>query len=93
MEIQYFPTLKCNFDCDYCVSHNKIEFSLDENRRTLFNIFRLFREKQQNGCLYIVGGEPSLHRNFLDIMHYINILKKTIFPANIELQTNLGFKE
>lgn len=93
MEIQYFPTLKCNFDCDYCVSHNKIEFSLDENRRTLFNIFRLFREKQQNGCLYIVGGEPSLHRNFLEIMHYINILKKTIFPAKIELQTNLSLSK
>lgn len=89
MEVQYFPTLKCNLKCDYCVSHSNTEYTLVENRNTLLNIFRLFKEKN-HGTLYIVGGEPSFHRNFLEMMKYIGILKKTIFPAKIELQTNLS---
>ena len=89
MEIQYFPTLKCNLNCEYCVSHNAVEYTIQQNRTTLLNIFKLFKEKN-SGTLYIVGGEPSFHKNFIPMMKYIRLLKKTIFNAKVELQTNLS---
>ncbi len=80
-------TQYCNLNCKYCI-RNSIKYESQEFEYTLdnFNLFIEFLKLQNKQVLLeIVGGEPTIHPNFID---FINILYKEFPNIYIKLLTN-----
>jgi organic radical activating enzyme len=94
MDIQYLPNTNCNFRCDYCSNQDTYDFTYTENRKTITNIFKLLKKKNHSSNVFIIiGGEPSLSRDILKTVRYMDELRK-LFNVNlrIDFQTNLSLK-
>ncbi|MEN2993765.1 MAG: radical SAM/SPASM domain-containing protein [Thermodesulfovibrio sp.] len=59
--VQFFPTLRCNKNCDFCFSKALFYDDLDENKIEYLINF-LNENKIKN--LDILGGEPFLYKHF-----------------------------
>ena len=79
--IDWYPLLKCNYKCSYCFVHKENKYFLPEK----FMIFKdILNELSKNNDIHlrILGGEPSLIKNF---NYYLEMLNKNIL---IEMVTN-----
>ncbi|MFC1682211.1 radical SAM/SPASM domain-containing protein [Nanoarchaeota archaeon] len=85
--IAVFPTMRCNLDCSFCL--NALNQSRDFNRLKFKEISgqewinALNKINSPNIPITFSGGEPFLHRDFIQI---INNLKPSL---NIDILTNL----
>ena len=80
-------TSKCNYNCWYCTDmHNNKEKTLIFSIK---NYKELITKLDQDIRLFLYGGEPTLHPQFIDIVKCSqeNLSKNSI----IEIQTNLSF--
>ncbi|MEI0518275.1 radical SAM protein, partial [Brachyspira murdochii] len=72
----------CNYQCSYCAAQvppankNSIFLSYEKIIETL-NRFFIFDADEY--FIVLVGGEPTIHPNFLDIVKYINNINKKIY--------------
>jgi len=70
--VQWDLSRRCNYDCSYCwpTSHNKTDpwIHVDILKIAVDRI-----EKRQEGKMQFnfAGGEPTLHRGFLELCTYI----------------------
>ena len=74
INIYYQFTKNCNYKCDYCVSHNKIDkaFTNKDIWTKICNFINELYNKTNALGLNIYGGEPTLHPDFLDIIKNLN---------------------
>jgi len=66
--IQFYPTVRCDRSCGFCFNH-----SLPEMRDMSYEAFRALAERlAQLGIrtLDILGGEPTLHKDFPRLVDY-----------------------
>lgn len=95
MDITFRVNSLCNLSCAYCHWCRYSHYKLDDIKKTLKNIFILYKIKNNTGnILYFHGGEPSFHPNIIEILEYITHLKnKFKVVVDIEFQTNLSLKK
>jgi sulfatase maturation enzyme AslB (radical SAM superfamily) len=81
--IEAYITLRCNLDCQYCI--NKASNDLNRKREELSSKEWLcfFNKIESNINITIGGGEPTLHKDFYEIV--------TNSTKNLDLLTNLSF--
>ncbi len=82
LNLQWFFTNKCNFDCSYCKVPNSdsIDMTNEERKKGLKNIYKKFRPKS----LSITGGEPTI--KFDELIDFVSFARRLgIF---ISLNTN-----
>ncbi len=87
MRLEIRLTSNCNFDCEYCSSlHN------NKSKANQFNSigFRNVLSQFLNPDVFIYGGEPTTHRDFLGLIAQI---KEESPGSQIIVQTNLSKPE
>jgi radical SAM protein with 4Fe4S-binding SPASM domain len=90
--IQFYPTLNCNYSCPFCFNRNLPELKdIDVND---FNSILLTLKHLGIDHIDMLGGEPSLHPDLLqliDLIHH-NGLKTTISTngTHIDLLTDIS---
>lgn len=97
MDIQFNIDTACNLKCDYCNSSGPHVFKLDDIKHTLNSLFIIYQKRElidSENILYFHGGEASLHRDVVQILEYIQKLKKLFIKKKfiIEFQTNLSYE-
>ncbi len=92
-----FITNVCNLDCNYCFAKGMLgekgvnEFSLDEIKTAASFVRSSGKgENKKNNIISILGGEPTLHSKFRDIIDYltgngfiVKLFTNGTFPAAI----------
>ena len=90
---------KCNLKCKYCFAENMIQEPLDYmTLETYQNILDILskEENRENRKVGIIGGEPTLHPQFLEILKLTKIYSQqtdanvTLFTNGIELNNFIG---
>jgi len=83
-KILYFNiTYKCNSDCTFCAADNGVD---DSNMEMTLDEFKNRISSQglsKNDRVIINGGEPTVHKNFHEILEYANL-----HGAYLDLFTN-----
>lgn len=84
MRIEIRLTTKCNFNCEYCDSlhNNNIK-----DQGFDFKGFQKVLVQFQSPEIFIYGGEPTLHKDFLELIDFIT---KESPDSDIIIQTNLS---
>lgn len=83
----------CNFNCSYCVEHDRLpekhmeQFDMIELLENLRRLHQLERRRQK---LFIWGGEPTLNINLLWFLHRVR--QYYHFITDIEIHSNLSGK-
>jgi len=74
----------CNCDCDYCFAKEK-SLNLNKNEMSIYEFKKIisFMKKSSSYHIRILGGEPTLHSKFKEI---INLSEK--YAQKIDLFTN-----
>ena len=73
LHIQIIPTNRCNSNCSWC-SCSKVDRSIEMPIEEIKDCVDSF-SKLGTKCLTITGGgEPTLHKNFIEIIEYCNDL-------------------
>jgi len=86
--IEWLLTEKCNFNCSYCgLYNNKKNPSMCSKELEVFLDFVEEKQDEGFGELFIFGGEPTVHPDFIEIINKIN--KRDI---KYIIQTNLSDK-
>ena len=70
----------CNRKCAYCFFNDRLTPGRDEMSPADFNYILDMCEKEDRKFVFIQGGEPTTHANFIG---FINILKKRGFRYNL----------
>ncbi len=84
--IQFYPTLNCNYSCSFCFNRNLPAFE-DIDLNDFKNILLILKHHNINH-IDILGGEPSLHR---DLLQLVDLVYRTGFKATISTNgTNIG---
>lgn len=73
--LSLFITNRCNLRCSYCFIYDEkvpiktrnSEFTLDELKEIIDDFYRLGTR-----MIFLLGGEPLVHKNFGEIMEYIH---------------------
>lgn len=79
----------CNLNCSYCFANDIV--NIDKNKEiSLFNLKKIINwilKDSSNEYIGIIGGEPTLHSKFKDILLYLseNNIKSILFTNGIEL--------
>lgn len=84
----------CDLKCSYCHWHSGKSYKLKDIKNTLDKLFMFFITKGFKGVLfYYHGGEPTRHRDIIEILKYIKQKgKDTRINIYNEMQTNLTLK-
>tara|TARA_E500000318_G_scaffold13116_1_gene12179 strand:- start:1791 stop:2783 length:993 start_codon:yes stop_codon:yes gene_type:complete len=88
LEIWWSLLHKCNYRCKYCYAYDYIRSDIKNNYYHMWKTV-IKRLKLKNTPLFkleILGGEPTLHPNFLDIIEEISKLDKlheSIYYTNL----------
>ncbi len=71
-----YPTFFCNLNCSYCFYHKKNNkmISLKDFRKAFLRFIRI----SKNPELVFLGGEPTTHRNLIDIIDEAKRINKDI---------------
>lgn len=78
-------TYKCNLKCSYCFANEFVNKSNEEITIDNFKLALEFIKKDGSKKLGLIGGEPTLHPDFKEIL---NILKKDKSIENVVIYTN-----
>lgn len=74
---QFFPTLKCNLDCNICFTNSKYDDSAEKNidgHLSLDEIKRMIRTIERPGKrIAILGGEPTLREDLPEVIKIISL--------------------
>ena len=75
--IDYFIVKKCVNSCIFCSEKNK----LDDSEIPFIEVQKVLLEEKKKGAqlVHFVGGEPTLHTNFYEILKYGKSLGYSIF--------------
>ena len=76
--IALFLTMRCNYKCSYCINW-KNKYDEKDSKYWIENLSKM----ETNLPVTIGGGEPSLHKGFIDIINHI--------PQKVDILTNLSF--
>jgi MoaA/NifB/PqqE/SkfB family radical SAM enzyme len=64
-------TNHCNLNCKYCFAHDSID---NKNKKEVsfenFKYYISFIKKNKYKKLNLIGGEPTLHTKFFDLLEY-----------------------
>ena len=86
LKINWEITSHCNYNCSYCFGNagmkNANFSSFEDLKKIVDKIFSINRKAYD---ILLIGGEPSVHPNFLDLLQYINNVDKDI---SINIVTN-----
>ena len=81
----------CNLDCEYCFWKFTKNFELNDILLSISKMYEFLKYK--NICkfhLYFHGGEPTIHKDILEILVFIrNKESEYNIKTTIEIQTNL----
>lgn len=88
--IAAFLSLRCNYSCSYCINrHGKFRLRKEMSAEQWINgLNRLSIDRKQMVPITIQGGEPSVHKNWLDILagiedyFYVDILTNLTFDVH-----------
>ena len=80
-------TSSCNFACPHCVDSGIINTGKHLEFETIKQTIDILQDKGLLSIILIGGGEPTLHKNFEEIVRYIK--SKGIVPTSIKNHKNL----
>ena len=79
-QVEFFITSNCTLKCEQCSNYtpyiqkvNNFELDLNDFKRHINN---LIKNVYKLNSLIIIGGEPLLHPNFVDMLEYALSIKK-----------------
>ncbi|MEI0703095.1 radical SAM protein, partial [Brachyspira intermedia] len=79
LRVNWEITSHCNYKCSYCFGNagmnNPQFYSFEELKKIANKIFDIKRDYYN---ILLIGGEPTVHPNFLDLLKYFNELDKKI---------------
>ncbi|MEI0490693.1 radical SAM protein [Brachyspira pulli] len=79
LRVNWEITSHCNYKCSYCFGNagmkNPEFYSFEELKKIASKIFEIERDYYN---ILLIGGEPTIHPNFLDLLKYFNDLNKQI---------------
>lgn len=82
-QIYFVLTRRCNLFCDHCIRSSgpglEEELSFDSAKKTLENLSKYYKSAN----LLLSGGEPTLHKNFVEIAE----ISSRLFD-NVTINTN-----
>ncbi|TKZ36139.1 radical SAM protein, partial [Brachyspira catarrhinii] len=79
LRVNWEITSHCNYKCSYCFGNagmNNPQFNSFEELKKIAN--KIFDIKRDYYNILLIGGEPTVHPNFLDLLKYFNELDKKI---------------
>ncbi len=92
--IGVFLSLSCNLSCSYCINHT---VGLNQRRKHLSGkewakaLNRL--QTRSDLPISIQGGEPSIHKDFYEIINSINPETRIDLLTNIQFKTDIFMKK
>lgn len=88
--VDWIITRKCNYKCSYCTVHDNKNGTFQPIDKLKRVVDSLSRRKNSKIILHLSGGEPTIHPDLLEFIHYTfsNYGKKFSF----QIQTNLSRK-
>ncbi len=98
LNYNYSVTLRiteaCDLKCSYCHWHSGKAYKLEDIKTTIDKLFEFCVGEGFKGVLfYYHGGEPTRHRNVIEILKYVKSKgEETGINAYNEMQTNLTLK-
>jgi radical SAM protein with 4Fe4S-binding SPASM domain len=86
-------SLKCNFHCPYCYVPDKAALKDELNFKEICDVI-LQAKKLGARKIIILGGEPTLHPQFFDVIEYINSngMRAEIFTNGSKITENFAKK-
>lgn len=78
----------CNLKCEYCVLNKGIVYKTTDIFETITNIKKMMKILNRKFEIYLLGGENSIHPDFIDILKYLRQNK-----IKVNFQTNLTMNE
>lgn len=91
MDVRFEVTLRCNFGCSYCISHDlNIENPSYETSKRVIDF--LIDMEDKNFYLNTIGGEPTVNPNLFNILEYFinNLSPERLKKSRINLSTNFS---
>lgn len=90
--IRWKLTNTCNYTCSYCSASSTVNKKLPEiDRERLVEVAQGMIDKFDRISLRLTGGEPSIKKNFVELMTFLNgNLDRFV---NIEVRTNFSYKD
>ena len=92
--IGVFLSLSCNLSCSYCINHT---VGLNQRRKHLSGkqwTEALNRLKSRSDLpISIQGGEPSIHKDFYEIINSVNLETRIDLLTNIQFKTDVFMKK
>ena len=70
-QFNYYINTICNQYCDYCYARNGYEWNKIKPLRTILTELSWFKEFKHKSIITLIGGEPTLHPKFNEIVTFI----------------------
>ncbi len=81
MQVEFELTMKCNYNCEYCLLDKNIPDCEDLNKLSEFQ--KMLHDKYPNEVIFVFGGEPTLHKYFNEIINnFYNLKQKFVIQTN-----------
>lgn len=72
--VQFHITNRCNLRCKHCYEEKKckiVEWDYNEFVEAISKLWTAFEKWGVKGEISLIGGEPTLHPRFYDMIHYL----------------------
>jgi len=90
--IRWKLTNTCNYTCSYCSAWKTVNRKLPElDRERLIDVAQQFINQFDRISLRLTGGEPSIKKNYVELMTFINRHLENF--VDIDIRTNFSYKE
>lgn len=73
--VQFHITSRCNLQCKHCYEGRQgtvVEWKLEEFKQAIEKLWSCFRKWNIQGEISLIGGEPTLHPQFYDMVEYLH---------------------
>lgn len=73
--VQFHITNACNLRCKHCyegIQNGRVQWGVDEFKDAIDKLWSAFKKWDVKGEISLIGGEPTLHPNFYEIVRYLH---------------------
>ena len=88
--LQIHITDRCNISCQHCYNakHKAVDMDFDLFKEAIDNFLLLAKTFRMNALILVTGGEPTIHKNFYQMLNYLDQKMDEGFPIDVRILTN-----
>jgi radical SAM protein with 4Fe4S-binding SPASM domain len=88
--LQIHITDRCNLSCQHCynANHKAVDMDFELFKEAIDDFISLARIFRMNALILITGGEPTIHKNFFQMLDYLDQKMDEGFPIDVRILTN-----